>query len=160
MNEDITFTSDADKSIRYAEIIPQIKHLISGETNLIANLSNITAVLKSVFNFYWVGFYLVDGTQLVLGPFQGTLACTRIPKGRGVCGVSWEKKETLIVPDVLKFAGHIACSSLSKSEIVVPMIQNDDVIGVLDVDSEHLATFDTTDAKYLKDIVDIIISNK
>jgi len=141
------------KEEQYQAIIPQIKGLIEGEPDLIANLANITAALKEQFGWLWIGFYLVKKAELVLGPFQGPVACTRIKKGRGVCGISWQQAQTLIVPDVTKFAGHIACSSLSISEIVVPIMRNNEVIGVLDADSETAAFFDETDKKYLEEIV-------
>lgn len=141
------------KEEQYRALIPQIKGLTEGEPDLIANLANIAGALKEQFGWFWVGFYLVKQEQLVLGPFQGPVACTRISKGRGVCGTSWAKAETLIVPDVEKFPGHIACSSLSKSEIVVPMIKNGIVWGVLDVDSSELNQFDETDKIFLEEIV-------
>jgi GAF domain-containing protein len=141
---------------QYQSIILQIKGLIQGESDLIANMANITAALKEQFNWLWVGFYLVKGDHLVLGPFQGPIACTRIKKGKGVCGSSWVQKKTLIVPDVQKFPGHIACSSLSKSEIVIPIIKNDIVKGILDVDSENLNAFDEIDQRYLEGIVGLI----
>ena len=141
------------KQEMYQTIMPQIKALIEGEPDLIANLANITGALKEQFGWFWVGFYLVKNNELVLGPFQGPVACTRIQKGRGVCGSSWQQAQTLIVPDVTKFPGHIACSSLSVSEIVVPIIRNKEVIGVLDVDSEKPALFDETDKKYLEEII-------
>lgn len=144
------------KEEQYQSLLPQIKALLEGEYDLIANLANIAAALKEQFNWWWVGFYLVKGNELVLGPFQGPIACTRIKKGRGVCGASWAQAKTLIVPDVEQFPGHIACSSLSKSEIVVPIIKNNLVTGVLDVDSEHLHHFDQTDQQYLEEIVSII----
>ena len=130
---------------------------MEGEPDLIANLANITAALKEQFGWLWVGFYLVKNEELVLAPFQGPVACTRIKKGRGVCGTSWAQSRTLIVPDVQKFPGHIACSSLSKSEIVVPVISNKEVIAVLDVDSERQAAFDETDQYYLEQIVELIV---
>ncbi len=145
------------KEEQYRALIPQIQALIEGEPDLIANLANITGALKEQFNWFWVGFYLVKGEQLVLGPFQGPVACTRISRGRGVCGTSWAKAETLIVPDVEKFPGHIACSSLSKSEIVVPLLHNGNVWGVLDVDSDALDQFDETDRHFLEQIVSVII---
>ena len=145
------------KEEMYATIIPQIKGLIDGEADLIANLANIAAALKEQFGWFWVGFYLVKKEELVLGPFQGPVACTRIKNGRGVCGSSWQQEQTLIVPDVAKFPGHIVCSSLSVSEIVVPIIRNNQVIGVLDVDSEKPDLFDETDKKYLEQIVATII---
>ena len=137
---------------QYENLIPQLKALVEGEQNRIANLANITAALKETFHFFWVGFYLVEGDELVLGPFQGQIACTRIRKGKGVCGAAWEQKQTLVVPDVDAFPGHIACSSISKSEIVVPIFKNGQVVGVLDVDSENYNTFDTNDAHYLNQI--------
>ncbi|MDP4683412.1 MAG: GAF domain-containing protein [Crocinitomicaceae bacterium] len=137
---------------QYENLIPQLKALVEGEQNRIANLANITAALKETFHFFWVGFYLVEGDELVLGPFQGPIACTRIRKGKGVCGAAWEQKQTLVVPDVDAFPGHIACSSISKSEIVVPIFKNGQVVGVLDVDSENYNTFDTNDAHYLNQI--------
>jgi GAF domain-containing protein len=143
---------EGSKEAVYQGLLPQIKALITGETDQIANLANVCAALKETFDFLWVGFYLVKQDELVLGPFQGPIACTRIQKGKGVCGASWEKAETLIVPDVDLFPGHIACSSLSRSEIVVPLIASNSVIGVLDVDSKDLATFDEIDARYLNEI--------
>ncbi len=144
------------KTEQYEALIPQIKALIEGEPDLIANLANIAGALKEQFGWFWVGFYLVKGDQLVLGPFQGPVACTRINKGRGVCGTSWAKAATLIVPDVEKFPGHIACSSLSKSEIVVPLVNDGNVWGVLDVDSEQLDQFDGTDQIYLEQITRLV----
>ncbi len=141
------------KAEQYETLLPQIHAIIEGELDLIANLANITAALKEQFGWLWVGFYLVKQDELVLAPFQGPIACTRIKKGRGVCGTSWAEAKTLIVPDVEKFPGHIACSSLSKSEIVVPIIRNNEVLGVLDVDSELLNDFDDVDAKYLEEII-------
>ncbi|MFM2196264.1 MAG: hypothetical protein RL092_1864 [Bacteroidota bacterium] len=141
------------KAEQYEQLIPQITALIEHETELIANLANISAALKTQFHFLWVGFYLTRDEELVLGPFQGPIACTRIQKGRGVCGTSWEKMEAIIVPDVNQFPGHIACSSLSKSEIVIPIIRFGEVLGILDIDSEHLNHFDETDKKYLEEIV-------
>ena len=152
MAEDLQI-ANGTKAEMYETIIPQIKALIEGEPDLIANLGNIAAALKEQFGWFWVGFYLVKDDELVLGPFQGPVACTRIKKGRGVCGSSWGQAQTLIVPDVAKFPGHIACSSLSVSEIVVPMIRNNEVIGVLDVDSEKPDLFDEIDKKYLEQIV-------
>ena len=137
-------------------MLPQIKALLEGEPDLIANLANITGALKEQFNWLWVGFYLVKDDELVLGPFQGPVACTRIKKGKGVCGASWDKAQTLIVPDVEKFPGHIACSSLSRSEIVVPIIRNDKVIGVLDVDSIELDQYDNIDQDYLEQVTELI----
>ena len=133
------------KEEKYRELLPQLQALVSSETNLIANLANIAAALKQTFHFFWVGFYLVEGDELVLAPFQG-------PFGRGVCGTAWKEAQTLIVPDVEQFPGHIACSSNSKSEIVVPIIKEGNVIGVLDIDSDTLNSFDETDARYLREI--------
>jgi L-methionine (R)-S-oxide reductase len=144
------------KEDQYQSLIPQIKALLEGEPDLIANLANMVAALMEQFGWFWIGFYLVKEDQLVLGPFQGPVACTRIRKGKGVCGTSWEKAQTIIVPDVEKFPGHIACSSLSRSEIVVPVIRNKKVLAVLDVDSEELDSFDDTDKKYLEEIVQLI----
>lgn len=144
------------KSEQYEALIPQIKGLLSGEPNLIANLANTAAALKEQFGWFWVGFYLVENDELVLGPFQGPVACTRIKKGRGVCGSSWEQAKTLIVPDVEKFPGHIACSSLSKSEIVVPLLKEGNIWGVLDVDSSEYNQFDETDQLYLEKIVSLL----
>lgn len=152
MAEDLSIVK-GDKTAEYQSIIPQINALITGEPDLVANLANTVAALKEQFGWFWVGFYLVKGDELVLGPFQGPVACTRIKKGRGVCGTSWAEAKTLIVPDVEAFPGHIACSSLSKSEIVVPVIRNGQVIGVLDVDSEHPDHFDETDQAFLEEIV-------
>ncbi|MFN5055645.1 MAG: GAF domain-containing protein [Bacteroidota bacterium] len=145
-----------NKEEKYQQLLPQIKALVEGEENLIANLANIAAALKQQFDFLWVGFYLVEGNELVLGPFQGPIACTRIRKGKGVCGTSWDKNEIIVVPNVEAFPGHIACSSQSKSEIVVPLYQNNIIIGVLDVDSDQLNSFDELDAKYLKDIIALL----
>ena len=155
MAEDLAIISGT-KEDQYQSLIPQIKGLLEGETDLVANLATVTAALKEQFNNLWVGFYLVKNNELVLGPFQGPVACTRIQKGRGVCGTSWAKAETLVVPDVEKFPGHIACSSLSRSEIVIPIIRNHNVIGVLDVDSKEPAHFDGIDKKYLEQIVELI----
>jgi len=152
MAEDLKITQGS-KQEQYLELIPQIKGLLDGEPDLVANLANTAAALKEQFGWFWVGFYLVKEDELVLGPFQGPVACTRIRKGRGVCGSSWDQAKTLIVPDVEKFPGHIACSSLSKSEIVVPLFVNGVVVGVLDVDSSELDQFDQTDANYLEQIV-------
>ena len=144
------------KEEQYQALIPQIKGLLEGENNLIANLANMAAALKEQFGWVWVGFYLVDQNELVLGPFQGPVACTRIQKGRGVCGTSWAQEKTLVVPDVEKFPGHIACSSLSKSEIVVPLFKNGMVWGVLDVDSSDYDQFDDIDQHYLEQIVALL----
>ena len=152
MAEDL-YIQNGSKEEKYRTLLPQLKSLIADEDDLIANLANTSAALKETFGFFWVGFYLVKGEQLVLGPFQGPIACTRIKKGRGVCGTAWAKAETLVVPDVDAFPGHIACSSLSRSEIVVPLIrENGEVWGVLDIDSESLDSFDTTDARFLEEV--------
>lgn len=155
MAEDLSI-STGTKQEQYESLIPQIMGLLEGEPDLVANLANVAAALKEQFGWFWVGFYLVKGEELVLGPFQGPVACTRIRKGRGVCGSSWAQAQTLIVPDVEKFPGHIACSSLSKSEIVVPIIRNGEVLGVLDVDSNELDQFDGHDQKYLEQIIELI----
>ena len=152
MSEDIHIVTGT-KQEKYESLLPQIKAVIEGEADLIANLANVSACLKEQFNWLWVGFYIVKNDELVLGPFQGPLACTRIKKGKGVCGASWERKQTLIVPDVNQFPGHIACSSLSVSEIVVPIIRNGNVVAVLDADSEQYAQFDETDQQYLEKVV-------
>lgn len=156
MAEDLHIASGT-KSEQYEAIFPQIQGLLEGETDLVANLGNVAAALKEQFHWWWVGFYLVKGAELVLGPFQGPVACTRIRKGRGVCGSSWAEAKTLIVPDVEKFPGHIACSSLSRSEIVVPLVKDGQVWGVLDVDSEHLDHFDETDKAWLEKIISLIL---
>jgi len=156
MAEDLKITTSADKKEQYQSLLPQIEALVFGEPDLVANLANICAALKEQFKWFWVGFYLVKNDELVLAPFQGPVACTRIAKGKGVCGVSWEKAETLIVPDVDEFPGHIACSSLSRSEIVIPLFYNNEVVGVLDVDSEELAKFDDIDAEYLQLVVKLV----
>ncbi|MCE5225177.1 MAG: GAF domain-containing protein [Porphyromonadaceae bacterium] len=145
-----------NKKEKYEELLPQIASLLEGETDVVANMANVAAALKQVFGFFWVGFYVVKGDKLVLAPFQGPIACTRIGYGKGVCGTAWEEKKTQLVPDVEKFPGHIACSSDSKSEIVVPVILNETVVAVLDVDSELLDSFDDTDARYLTMIAEIL----
>ncbi|GEM70222.1 hypothetical protein SMI01S_38280 [Sphingobacterium mizutaii NBRC 14946 = DSM 11724] len=157
MAEDLHIASGS-KEQQYQSLVPQIKGLLQGETNFIANLANICAALKEQFNFFWVGFYLVEGKELVLGPFQGPVACTRIAYNRGVCGTAWANEETLIVPNVDEFPGHIACSSLSKSEIVVPLLQNGKCIAILDVDSKELNSFDLIDKQYLNTILDLLNS--
>jgi len=157
MAEDLTLIKDGTKEEKYGSLIPQITGLLYGETNLVANLSNIAAALKEAMNFFWVGFYLVDSEdELVLGPFQGPVACTRIRKGKGVCGSSWERDETLIVPNVDEFPGHIACASASKSEIVIPIKKDNKIIGVLDVDSDQLNDFDSVDQRYLEQILNLL----
>ena len=156
MAEDLNIVTSTDKAEQYQSLIPQIEALLTGEPDLIANLANVCAALKEQFKWFWVGFYVVKNSELVLAPFQGPVACTRIQKGRGVCGTTWARAETLIVPDVEKFPGHIACSSLSKSEIVVPVKRNGEVVAVLDVDSETYNFFDDTDKRYLEEIVALI----
>lgn len=151
MAEDLNI-AQGTKEEKYRTLLPQLKSLLEGEDDHIANLANTSAALKETFRFFWVGFYLVKGEELVLGPFQGPIACTRIKKGRGVCGTAWAKAQTLVVPDVDAFPGHIACSSLSRSEIVVPLRRGDEVWGVLDIDSEELNSFDETDARFLEEL--------
>ena len=155
MAEDL-YVIEGSKEDQYKSLLPQIKGLLEGETDIVANLANVAAALKEQFKWLWIGFYLVKNNELVVGPFQGPVACTRIKKGKGVCGTSWAEAKTIIVEDVEKFPGHIACSSLSRSEIVVPIFKNTEVIGVLDADSELLNQFDETDKKYLKAIVNEI----
>jgi L-methionine (R)-S-oxide reductase len=156
MAEDLTISVAADKKAQYESLIPQLEALLRGEDDLIANMGNVAAALAAQFKWLWVGFYLVKGDQLVLGPFQGPVACTRIAKGSGVCGNSWANQETLIVPDVDQFPGHIACSSASRSEIVLPVFSVGEVVAVLDVDSEELSHFDDIDALYLNQIIKLI----
>lgn len=156
MADDLIITAST-KEEKYLELIPQIKNLLEGENDAIANMANVCAALKYGMDFFWVGFYLVKNDQLVLGPFQGPVACTRINSGKGVCGTSWLKKETIIVDDVETFPGHIACSSLSKSEIVLPLLdQKNNVVGVLDVDSDTLNCFDNIDELYLTKIINLL----
>jgi L-methionine (R)-S-oxide reductase len=156
MAEELQITGESRRE-KYNSLLPQIIALTEGESDLIANLANITAALKQTFNFFWVGFYLVKDTELVLGPFQGTIACTRITKGKGVCGTAWQKKQTLIVPDVDAFPGHIACSSDSRSEIVLPVLdKKGEVTAVLDVDSDVLNDFDETDKIYLEKLCGMV----
>ncbi|HBO72675.1 MAG TPA: diguanylate cyclase [Acinetobacter sp.] len=146
------------KAEQYQSIIPQIQAIIEDETDIIANLANICAALKQQFDWFWIGFYLVKDNELVLGPFQGPIACTRIAIGRGVCGSAWQQQQVIIVPDVDQFPGHIACSSASRSEIVLPMMKNGECLGVLDIDSSELNQFDEVDAKYLKQLI-VMIEN-
>ena len=155
MAEDLIITQ-GNKAEQYQNLLPQIEGLLTGESDLIANLANISAALKEQFGWLWVGFYIVREDELVLGPFQGPVACTRIKKGRGVCGSSWASGEILIVPDVEKFSGHIACSSLSRSEIVLPIIFKGEVVAILDVDSEQLNYFDYVDAEYLAKVLALL----
>lgn len=160
MSEDLRIIAGS-KAEQYESLLPQVKGLLEGETDLIANLANVVAALKEQFGWLWIGFYLVKPTpggedELVLGPFQGPVACTRIKKGRGVCGTSWAEAKTLIVPDVEQFPGHIACSSLSKSEIVIPVIKNNVVVAVLDADSSDYGEFNETDQQYLEQIIGLV----
>ena len=153
MAEELLISATQGKEERYRTLLPQIDSLTHGETDLVANLSNIAAALKQTFDFFWVGFYLVKNNQLVLGPFQGPIACTRINFGKGVCGTAWKLRKTIVVPDVEAFPGHIACSAASKSEIVIPALKNQEVVLVLDVDSDKLNDFDDTDRKFLEELV-------
>ncbi|WP_436870866.1 GAF domain-containing protein [Acinetobacter courvalinii] len=141
---------------QYQSILPQIQAIVEDEADVIANLANICAALKQQFGWFWIGFYLVKGNELVLGPFQGPIACTRIAKGRGVCGSAWQQQQVIVVPDVDQFPGHIACSSDSKSEIVLPIMKNGECVGVLDIDSDELNQFDEVDAEYLQQLMTMI----
>ncbi|WP_296698518.1 GAF domain-containing protein [Algoriphagus sp.] len=156
MSENLYIPESATKAEKYEAVIPQIEALIGGEPDLYANLANISSALKEAFGFFWVGFYLVKENQLVLGPFQGPIACTRISLGKGVCGTAWKEAKTQVVPDVDAFPGHIACSSASKSEIVVPVFKGDQVAMILDVDSDQLDDFDNTDQTYLERLMGIL----
>ncbi|MDP4655554.1 MAG: GAF domain-containing protein [Algoriphagus sp.] len=156
MAENLFLPQAGSKEEIYQALLPQVEALISGEQDLVANLANIAAALREAFGFFWVGFYVVQGQELVLGPFQGPIACTRIAYGRGVCGAAWKEQKTQLVPDVEAFPGHIACSSASKSEIVVPAFQNGEVFLVLDVDSDRLDDFDAVDQRYLEDMMGIL----
>jgi GAF domain-containing protein len=160
MSEDLQFDKNSSREEKYISLIPQLQALIQGEPDLIANMANVSAALKEVFGFWWVGFYLVKNTELVLGPFQGPVACTRIAYGKGVCGSSWKEAKTIIVPDVDQFPGHIACSAASRSEIVLPLFKNNEVIAVLDVDSEHLNHFDLNDELHLTKILSLLCNNE
>ena len=153
MAEQLIIASSTDKGGRYKTLVPQIDALVKGESDIVANLSNIAAALKQTMNFFWVGFYIVKGNELVLGPFQGPIACTRIAFGKGVCGTSWKEKKVMLVPNVDEFPGHIACSSDSKSEIVLPAFKNGEVALILDVDSDVLNDFDETDERYLGEVM-------
>ena len=157
MSEELNI-SEGSKKEKYATLIPQIQSVVNGEPDMIANMANIASMLHETFHFWWTGFYRVVDGMLVLGPFQGPLACTRIRKGKGVCGTAWAKAQTIIVPDVDAFPGHIACSSLSRSEIVVPVKRDGKIIAVLDIDSKDLNTFDATDLEYLEQIAEILTS--
>lgn len=156
MAENLIIAPSSEKAERYKTLVTQLEALSSGETDLIANLANISAALRQTMNFFWVGFYIVKNNELVLGPFQGPIACTRIAFGKGVCGACWKEKKTIIVPDVDEFPGHIACSSDSKSEIVLPAFKNGEVALVLDVDSNRLNDFDETDQLYLSQVMQLI----
>jgi GAF domain-containing protein len=156
MSESLLIDANASKEEKYKILLPQIKALVEGEEDVVANLSNITAALKEAFGYFWIGFYMVKKGELVLGPFQGPIACTRIQKGKGVCGAVWAEAKAIVVSDVEAFPGHIACSSASKSEIVVPGFKNNEVALVLDIDSDELNTFDDTDQKYLEELMKIV----
>ena len=155
MSEQLIISGET-KQERYEALLPQIKAVVEDEPDLIANMANVAAMLHETFGFWWTGFYRVEGEELVLGPFQGPMACTRIKKGRGVCGTAWAEAQTQVVPDVDQFPGHIACSSASRSEIVVPIFQEGEVIAVLDIDSAQLNTFDQTDRRYLEQVVEML----
>ncbi|MFD2786266.1 GAF domain-containing protein [Hymenobacter rubripertinctus] len=155
MAEELLLDTTLSKAEQYRQLLPQLEALTAGEPDRVANLANTAAALRQAFGFFWVGFYLVQGDELVLGPFQGPIACTRIRRGKGVCGSSWDQATTLLVPDVEAFPGHIACSSDSKSEIVVPIFKNDQVVAVLDVDSDQLNDFDTTDQQFLEQLMQL-----
>ncbi len=157
MAENLTVDKNLSKEEKYRQLIPQIKSLIKSENNTVANMANIAAAIKHTFDFLWVGFYIVQEGQLVLGPFQGPIACTRIHYGKGVCGTAWKEQKTLIVADVEKFPEHIACCSLSRSEIVLPIFVGNRVAAILDIDSEYLSQFDAIDEKYLFQITKMII---
>lgn len=156
MSEELNIPQSNSKEEIYQALYPQLKSLLESENDTVANMANLTAALKEAFNFFWVGFYVVRNNQLILGPFQGPIACTRIAFGRGVCGTSWKEKKVIVVPDVDEFPGHIACSSLSKSEIVVPVFRDNEVVAVLDVDSDTLNSFDDVDARWLSKIVSLL----
>jgi GAF domain-containing protein len=156
MAEQLIIPETTDKKEKYEALLPQLRSLVEDENDLIANLANIAAALKQTMNFFWIGFYFVKGNELVLGPFQGPVACTRIAYGKGVCGTGWKNAETIVVKNVEEFSGHIACSADSKSEIVIPFFKNGKVAGVLDVDSDELASFDETDSYYLNSVARLI----
>lgn len=152
MAEELVVSCSSDRKSQYAELLPQLRGVTSGEQNLVANLANIVAAIRQTFGFFWVGFYLVDGEELVLGPFQGDIACTRINKGKGVCGTAWQRASSLVVSDVDEFPGHIVCSINSRSEIVVPVIKDGEVVAVLDIDSDKLNDFSSDDIQGLEEI--------
>jgi len=156
MAEELIISTTSDKQTRYTILLPQLESLVAGEKDITANLANIAAALKQTMNFFWIGFYIVKEQQLVLGPFQGPIACTRIDYGKGVCGTSWKEKKTIIVPDVEKFPGHIACNGASRSEIVLPAFMNGNVALILDVDSDKENDFDETDQRALEKVMRII----
>lgn len=156
MSHSLVFDANLSKEERYQSLLPQLKSLLDGETDPIANYANLSAALKQAFDFFWVGFYIVKGDLLVLGPFQGTIACTRIKYGKGVCGTAWKESKIIVVPDVDQFVGHIACDSASRSEIVVPIFSDNKIIAILDVDSQWLNHFDEVDAIYLQQIVSLL----
>lgn len=156
MTKTIHIKSDSDKQDKYELLLLQLTSLLENESDMIANMGNISAALKEVFHFFWVGFYRVENSELVLAPFQGPIACTRIKYSKGVCGKAWHEKNTIIVNDVTKFSGHIACNAASRSEIVVPIFHNAEVVAVLDIDSEHVSYFDDVDAKYLREVVNLL----
>lgn len=156
MSHTLNLEPNLSKEEKYQSLLPQIKSLVSGEKDTIANYANVSAALKMAFGFFWVGFYIVKKDELVLGPFQGTIACTRIKFGKGVCGTAWKERRIVVVEDVNQFPGHIACDAASQSEIVVPLLYNDEVIAVLDIDSEHLNHFDEIDARYLVEIIKLL----
>ena len=156
MAETIYIRPEADKEEKYKELMPQLAALVGSETDEVANMANLSAALKQAFGFFWVGVYRVVGEELVLGPFQGPVACTRIRRGKGVCGTAWAEGRTIVVEDVEQFPGHIACSSESKSEIVVPVVREGQIVGVLDIDSDCLRTFDAIDASRLEEIVRLL----
>lgn len=156
MSHNLEIPASYSKQQKYQSLLPQLKALLEGEDDVIANYANLSAALKQAFGFFWVGFYIVRNEELVLGPFQGTIACTRIKYGKGVCGTAWKERRTIVVEDVDRFPGHIACDAASRSEIVVPLFHNDVVIAVLDIDSEHLSHFDETDALFLQQVVKLL----
>ena len=156
MSHSLHIDPNASKKQKYEELLPQLQALVEGEGDLIANMANISAALKQALGFFWVGFYLVKGDDLVLGPFQGSIACTRIKHGRGVCGTAWKEQKTMLVPNVEQFPGHIACDAASQSEIVIPLFRENEVIAVLDVDSDQLDSFNETDVTFLQQIVTLL----
>lgn len=158
MAETLILTEGADRRAKYYELLPQLMALTAHEPNAVANMSNICSALRMAFGFFWVGFYLVDGDELVLGPFQGDIACTRITKGRGVCGTAWQQARSILVPDVELFDGHIACSSLSRSEVVVPIMRDGEVVGVIDVDSDQVNDFTQADVEGLEQVAQLVAS--